>query len=41
MVPEKGMLRSSQVIPYRHRTSGINAGIDGNNTKHAYYYSCQ
>ena len=35
MVPEKGMLRSSQVIPYRHRTSGMNVGIDDNNKKHA------
>lgn len=35
MVAEKGMLRSSQVIPYRHRTSGMNVGIDDNNKKHA------
>lgn len=35
MVPEKGMLKTSQVIPYRHRTSGMNVGVDDNNKKHA------
>lgn len=35
MVPEKSMLKTSQVIPYRQRTSGMNVGIDDNNKKHA------